>query len=109
MITFSYLVFMLIIIFLISLKFKKQSKKDFNTIAKLRHQLYLANKENEKYRSIEKSIDRQREYKAVDIRANVEVLEAKHGKDVVNDFLADYIKQQEKKNVKDLGYKRGHA
>lgn len=109
MITFSYLVFMLIIIFLIAFKFKKQSKKDFNTIANLRHQLYLVNKENERYKSIEKSINRQREYKAVDIRANVEVLEARHGKEVVNDFLTDYIKQQEKKSVKDLGYKRGHA
>lgn len=107
MITFSYLVFMLLVIFFISLYYKKQTTKQFERISNLRHQLYLANEEIKKYKSIEKSIDRQREYKAVDIRANVEVLEARHGKEVVNDFLSEYIKQQEKKNIKDLGYKRG--
>lgn len=101
----------IILIFLIgiSLYFRKKLNKQFNLISNLRHKLYLANEEIRKYKIMESNMNREREYQAIDIRANVEVLEAKHGKDVVNDFLSDYIKQQEKQNIKDLGYKRGHA
>lgn len=109
MITFSYLVFMLLTIFFISLYYKKQITKQFERISNLRHQLYLANEEIKKYKLIEKNIDKKREYQSVDIQANVEILEARHGKEAVNEFLESYIKQQEKKSVKDLGYKRGHA